>query len=35
MHFMKSIFEIYTTLTNFRTNYRVMCKVYTDVGGIK
>ena len=24
----------YTTLTNFSTNYLVMCKVYTDVGGI-
>ena len=26
---------IYTTLTNFSTNYFVMCKFYTDVGGIK
>ena len=26
---------IYTTLTNFSTKYLVMCKVYTDVGGIK
>ena len=26
---------IYTTLTNFSTKYIVMCKVYTDVGGIK
>ena len=25
----------YTTLTNFSTKYIVMCKVYTDVGGIK
>ena len=25
---------IYTTLTNFSTNYLVMCKVYTNVGGI-
>ena len=25
----------YTTLTNFSTKYLVMCKVYTDVGGIK
>ena len=25
----------YTTLTNFRTKYRVMCKVSTDLGGIK
>ena len=26
---------MYTTLTNFSTKYIVMCKVYTDVGGIK
>ena len=26
---------IYTTLTHFSTKYIVMCKVYTDVGGIK
>ena len=25
----------YTTLTNLSTIYLVMCKVYTDVGGIK
>ena len=25
----------YTTLTNFSAKYLVMCKVYTDVGGIK
>ena len=25
---------LYTTLTNFSTKYLVMCKVYTDVGGI-
>ena len=25
----------YTILTNFSTNYLVMCKVYTDVGAIK
>ena len=25
----------YTTLTNFSTKYLVICKVYTDVGGIK
>ena len=31
----KSLFLIYTTLANFRTIYLVMCKVYTDVGGIK
>ena len=29
-----SILYIYTTLTNFSTKYLVMCKVYTDVGGI-
>ena len=27
--------SLYTTLTNFSTKYLVMCKVYTDVGGIK
>ena len=27
--------EIYTTFTNFSINIIVMCKVYTDVGGIK
>ena len=26
---------IYTTLTNFTMKYHMMCKVYTDVGGIK
>ena len=25
----------YTTFTNFSTEYHLMCKVYTDVGGIK
>ena len=25
----------YTTLTNLSTNYLMMCKVYTDVAGIK
>ena len=25
----------YTTLTKFSTKYLMMCKVYTDVGGIK
>ena len=25
---------IYTTLTNFSTKYLVMCKIYTDIGGI-
>ena len=24
---------VYTTFTNFSTNYLVMCKAYTDVGG--
>ena len=27
-------FLTYTTLTNLNTKYLVMCKVYTDVGGI-
>ena len=27
--------HLYTTLTNFSTIYLVMCKVHTDVGGIK
>ena len=31
----KDNMENYTTLTNFSTKYLVMCKVYTDVGGIK
>ena len=26
---------IYTAITNFSMKYLVMCKVYTDVGGIK
>ena len=26
---------VYTSLTNFSTKYLVVCKVYTDVGGIK
>ena len=25
----------YTTITNFSTKYLMVCKVYTDVGGIK
>ena len=25
----------YTTFTNFSMKYHLMCKVYTDVGGIK
>ena len=31
----KSAIFIFTTLTNFSTKYLVMCKVHTDVGGIK
>ena len=27
--------KLYTTLTNFSMKYLMMCKVYTDVGGIK
>ena len=27
--------NIHITLTNFSTKYLVMCKVYTDVSGIK
>ena len=27
--------SLYTTLTNFSMKYLMMCKVYTDVGGIK
>ena len=27
--------HFYTTLTNFDMKYLVMCKVYTNVGGIK
>ena len=30
-----NVIQIYTTLTNFSKIYLVMCKVYTDVGGIK
>ena len=26
---------LYTTFTNFSMKYHLMCKVYTDVGGIK
>ena len=33
--FSKQYKWYYTTLTDFSTNYLVMCKVYTDVGGIK
>ena len=29
------VYRSFTTLTNFSTKYLVMCKVYTDVGGIK
>ena len=31
----ESLVYYYTTLSNFSTKYLVMCKVYTDVGGIK
>ena len=31
----ESVILVYTTLTNFSTKYLTMCKVYTDVGGIK
>ena len=27
--------QLYTTFTNFSMKYHLMCKVYTDVGGIK
>ena len=27
--------SLYTTFTNFSMKYHLMCKVYTDVGGIK
>ena len=27
--------RVYTTLTSFSTKYLTMCKIYTDVGGIK
>ena len=35
LKFRKQVILHYTTLTNFSTKYLVMCKVYTDVGGIK
>ena len=28
-------YQNYTTFTNFSMKFLVMCKVYTDVGGIK
>ena len=28
-------YEIYTTLTSLSTKYLVMCKVYTDEGGMQ
>ena len=34
MHFGVFICD-YTTFTNFSIKYHLMCKVYTDVGGIK
>ena len=30
-----TVSRTYTTLTSFSTIYRMMCKIYTDVGGIK
>ena len=35
IHSYLMVIEHYTTLTNLSTKYLVMCKVYTDVGGIK
>ena len=32
---LKQTVQLYTTLTNLSTKYHVMCKVYTEVGGIK
>ena len=29
------VIAFYTTFTNFSMKYHLMCKVYTDVGGIK
>ena len=34
-HFCMLCFKPYTTLINFSTKDLAMCKVYTDVGGIK
>ena len=31
----RSYIYTYTTFTNFSMKYLVICKVYTDVGGIK
>ena len=31
----ESTMVVYTTFTNFNMKYHLMCKVYTDVGGIK
>ena len=31
----KACIQSYTTLTNFSTNYLMMCIIYTDVGGLK
>ena len=30
-----TVSRYYTTFTNFSMTYLVMCKVYTDVGGIR
>ena len=35
LDFFCSGIRFYTTFTNFSMKYLVMCKVYTDVGGIK
>ena len=29
------VIDLYTTFSNFSMKYLMMCKVYTDVGGIK
>ena len=36
-HCLLNVLDIlsYTTLTNFSMNYLMVCKVYTDIGGIK
>ena len=33
--YKKDFIQLYTTFTNFSMKYHLMCKVYTDVGGIK
>ena len=34
-YFLQFYNKVYTTLTNFSTKQLTICKVYTDVGGIK